>query len=122
VARWLLSAPLLFGLATCTDSLAPSQQASATVTIRAEGMTPKEVTLNRGNRVSILNLDSQPHRPMSDPHPEHSPSCAALDFDTIAAGARAESAVINDSLDCRLHDEMNAGSAAFTTRILIGQQ
>ena len=34
--------------------------------------------------------------------------------------ARAESAVINAALDCRLHDEMNVGNAAFTTRILIG--
>ena len=121
MARWLLSALLIVGLATCSHSLAPSQEAGATVTIRADGMTPKEVTLNRGNRVTILNLDSQAHRPMTDPHPEHA-SCAALNFEAIAPGARAESAVINDSLDCRLHDEMHVGNVSFTTRILIGQQ
>lgn len=121
MVRWLLSAPLIVGLATCSNALAPSADARATVTIRSDGMTPKEVTLNRGNRVTILNLDSQAHRPMSDPHPEHN-SCAALNLGTIAPGGRAESAVINDSLDCRLHDETNVGDASFTTRILIGRQ
>ena len=121
MTRWLVSAPLIVALATCSNAMAPSQEAGATVTIRSDGMTPKEVTLNRGNRVTIRNLDSQPHQPMSDPHAAHN-SCAALNFASIPAGARAESAVINDALDCRLHDEMNVGKAAFTTRILIGLQ
>jgi hypothetical protein len=121
MTRWLVSAPLIMALATCSNALAPSQDRAATVTIRSDGMTPKEVTLNRGNRVTVLNLDSQPHRPMSDPHTEHS-SCTALNFASIPPGARAESAVINVALDCRLHDEMNVGKAAFTTRILIGLQ
>lgn len=121
MTRWLVSAPLIIALATCSNALAPSQDGAATVTIRSDGMTPKEVTLNRGNRVTVLNLDSQPHRPMSDPHAEHS-SCTALNFASIPPGARAESAVINAALDCRLHDEMNVGKAAFTTRILIGLQ
>ena len=101
--------------------MAPSPEPAATITIRSDGITPKEVTLNRGNRVSVLNLDSTPHRPMSDPHAEHN-ACSALNFATIPPGARAESAVINDALDCRLHDELNVGKTEFTIRILIGRQ
>ena len=121
MTRWRVSAPVILALATCGNAMAPSRDARATITIRSDGISPKEVTLNRGSRVTVLNLDSHPHRPMSDPHDEHS-SCTALNFPSIAPGARAESAVIDDARDCRLHDEMNVGKAAFTTRILIGLQ
>ena len=121
MTRWLVSSPLIIALATCSNAMAPSQGSGATITIRSDGITPKEVTLNRGSRVTVLNLDSLPHRPMSDPHKDHS-SCPALNFAAIAPGARAQSAVINQALDCRLHDEMNVGKVAFTTRILIGLQ
>jgi hypothetical protein len=121
MTRWLMSSPLFLALATCANGVAPSPPDGATVTIRADGMTPKEISINRGQRVTFVNLDSQAHRPMSDPHPEHS-SCAVLNLASIPAGSRLESAIISDALDCRLHDETKPGDAAFTTRILIGLQ
>jgi hypothetical protein len=121
MTRWLASAPLILAIATCNNAMAPSHASRATITIRADGITPKEISINRGNRITIVNLDSRPHRPMSDPHPDHS-SCAALNFATIAPGGQAQSPVLNDALDCSLHDEMNLGDASFTTRVLVGVQ
>jgi hypothetical protein len=121
MSRLLASSPLILALATCSSAMSPSQPGSATIVISADGMTPKEVSINRGNRVIVENRDSHPHRPMSGPHPEHT-SCPALNFDSIPPGAKVQSPVLDDALDCRLHDEMNVGDASFSARVLVGLQ
>src|SRR5687768_6584099 len=50
---------------------------AATVTITAAGVSPKEVTIAPGSRVTFVNNDSRSHDMQSDPHPAHS-DCLAL--------------------------------------------
>ena len=44
---------------------------TVTVDITSSGFDPSSVTINSGDTVKFVNLDSSPHRPASNPHPTH---------------------------------------------------
>jgi plastocyanin len=52
--------------------------ATATITITANGVSPKEVTVAPGSRVTFVNNDSRSHDMASDPHPTHG-DCPAIE-------------------------------------------
>jgi plastocyanin len=51
---------------------------TATITITANGVSPKEVTVAPGSRVTFVNNDSRSHDMASDPHPTHG-DCPAIE-------------------------------------------
>jgi plastocyanin len=44
---------------------------SGTITITSAGVSPTQVTVSPGTRVTFVNNDSRSHNMTSDPHPEH---------------------------------------------------
>jgi hypothetical protein len=121
MGRWLSAVLVPFVIATCGGVTAPSPADQATFTITADGVTPKEFTINRNNRVSFLNRDSRPHRVMSAPHPQHT-GCPAINLPTVNPGERVESGILTEAQVCGFHDELSPDDQSLHGKILIGVQ
>ena len=74
-----------------------------TITITSSGVSPRDITVPLGSRVTFQNNDSQPHTMNSDPHPEHS-DCPPLNPSFIAAGASGITQNLNTARVCGYHD------------------
>jgi plastocyanin len=75
-----------------------------TITISSAGaVTPKDLTVAVGSRVTIINNDSRPHDMNSDPHPEHT-SCPEINYGNILPGQSAVSQVLTQARTCGYHD------------------
>jgi len=91
----------------------------ATITITSTGVSPNNVTVPVGSRVTFTNSDNRPHEPASDPHPSHG-SCPPIDqTGTIAAGQSRTSGNLNTAGTCTYHDHLNDGDARFRGTIRI---
>jgi plastocyanin len=78
---------------------------AATVTINSAGaVTPREVTVPPGSRVTFTNSHSRGHEIASDPHPTHG-SCPPIDqVGRIEAGQSRTSGNLNTAGACTYHD------------------
>lgn len=76
---------------------------AATITITASGVSPKNVTVAVGSRVTFVNNDSRPHDMNSDPHPEHT-NCPEINVGFIAAGASGTTQNLTRARVCGFHD------------------
>lgn len=112
---------VLLALATCSSATAPAGVGGATVTFTRTGVTPREVSVNRTSRVTFVNEDTRPHRPASDPHPDHT-ICPELNLATLQPGDRVESADLVNARDCMFHDDLSIGDERFSGRVLVGIQ
>ena len=117
----LLAAAAVFGLTAlaCGGDDSPtapsggggSGTVAATITITASGVSPNNVTVAPGSRVSFVNNDNRPHEPASDPHPTHG-SCPPLDqIGFIGASQSRTSGNLNTTGTCTYHDHLNDGDA-----------
>jgi plastocyanin len=75
---------------------------TTTVTITASGVSPKDITVAVGSRVTFVNSDSQPHDMASDPHPEHTDCPPLVAF--AAPGQSGTTQNLNTVRTCRFHD------------------
>jgi plastocyanin len=85
---------------------------AATITIDATGnVTPKDVTVPVGSRVTFTNNHSAIHQMESDPHPEHTlcPSLATVGF--LNPGQSKTSSNLNTAMVCTYHDHINDTNA-----------
>jgi plastocyanin len=76
---------------------------TTTITITANGVSPRDITVPLGSRVTFQNNDSRQHEMNSDPHPAHT-DCTALNVGFIAAGASGTSQNLNTARTCTYHD------------------
>ena len=76
---------------------------TTTITITSAGVSPKDITVAVGSRVTFVNNDSQPHDMDSNPHPEHT-DCPALNVGFIAAGAQGITLNLTTARTCGFHD------------------
>jgi plastocyanin len=77
--------------------------AGNTITITAAGVSPANVTVTPGSRVTFVNNDSRPHDMSSDPHPEHT-DCTEITVGFIAPGASGTTQNLNRVRTCGFHD------------------
>jgi plastocyanin len=82
--------------------------AAATITISSAGaVSPRELTVTAGSRVTFVNNHNQPHEMHSDPHPEHG-SCPPLDaVGRLEPGQSRTSGNLNTVGTCGYHDHIN---------------
>jgi plastocyanin len=80
-----------------------SSTTTTTITITSAGVSPKDITVAVGSRVTFVNNDSQPHDMDSNPHPEHT-DCPALNVGFIAAGAQGITLNLTTARTCGFHD------------------
>src|SRR5262245_5662607 len=91
---------------------------AATITITAAGVSPKNVTVALGQRVTFVNNDSRPHEMDSDPHPTHT-DCPEITVGFIAAGQSATTQNLNTRRTCGYHDHEQAQVVALQGTITI---
>lgn len=105
---------LIVGGVACGGSGSPSAPAgndgsiAATITIDATGnVTPKDVTVPAGSRVTFTNNHTADHQMASDPHPEHTlcPSLNTVGF--VSPGQSRTSSNLNTPMTCTYHDHIN---------------
>ena len=78
--------------------------ATTTITITASGVSPQNITVTAGSRVTFVNNDSRTHEMNSDPHPVHSdcPAINAVSF--LAVGQSKQTDPLNTPRTCGFHD------------------
>jgi plastocyanin len=88
---------------TPSPSPAPAP-GSTTITISSSGaVSPKELTVAVGSRVTFVNNDARAHDMNSDPHPEHT-SCPDINVGNIQPGQSITSQVLAQARTCGFHD------------------
>jgi len=77
---------------------------TATITITASGVSPQNISVTAGSRVTFVNNDSRTHEMNSDPHPVHTdcPEINAVGF--LAAGQSKQTDPLNTRRTCGFHD------------------
>jgi plastocyanin len=77
---------------------------AATITITASGVSPKNVTIAPGSRVSFVNNDTRSHQINSDPHPTHGDCPAIDDVSFISNGQTKTTGNFTTARVCGYHD------------------
>lgn len=93
---------------------------AATIIIDATGnVTPKDVTVAPGSRVTFTNNHTAGHEMTSDPHPEHTlcPSLNSVGF--LSPGQSRTSSNLNTPMVCTYHDHINDTNAALRGTIRV---
>jgi plastocyanin len=75
-----------------------------TITITASGVSPRELTVPAGTRVTFINNDSRQHEMNSDPHPTHGDCPGIDDVGFIAPGQTKMTGNLTQVRRCGFHD------------------
>ena len=107
-----------------TPSPAPTQTPPApsgppTITITANGMTPLEITIEVGQRVTFVNNDVRAHDVVGGVDPANPECPEILQAGFLSAGQRRETGVFTTARTCNYHDHTALGVPAFAGRIII---
>lgn len=90
-----------------------------TITITAQGASPRNIQINAGTRVTFINNDTRAHNMTSDPHPDHTQCPELNQIGLLAPGQTRESGNLNTVRTCGFHDHDNPGVANLTGTITI---
>lgn len=96
---------------------------AATITIGANGaVSPQEVTIRQGGRVTFVNNDSRSHDMSSDPHPSHEDCPPMEQVGFVQPGQSKTSGNFNTVRTCGFHDHNLPTVAGLTGRIIVVAQ
>ena len=76
---------------------------AATITITATGVSPQNVTVAPGSRVTFVNNNTRAHDMSSDPHPAHT-DCPEITVGFLQTGQSATTQNLNRVRTCGFHD------------------
>jgi len=76
---------------------------AATITITATGVSPQNVTVAPGSRVTFVNNNTRVHDMSSDPHPAHT-DCPEITVGFLQPGQSATTQNLNRVRTCGFHD------------------
>ena len=74
------------------------------ITISNNSVSPKSITINRGDRVTFLNSDTQAHDMQSDPHPTHTDCPEINQVAFLNPGQSRQTGPLNTARTCGYHD------------------
>jgi plastocyanin len=77
---------------------------TTTITIANNAVSPVNIVVARGSRVTFVNNDNQPHDMNSNPHPEHTDCPAINDVGFISPGQSRQTGNLNTARTCGFHD------------------
>ena len=86
---------------TTTFTPAPNQPV---VTITTAGVSPNQVEIAVGGRVTFVNNDSQAHEMFSDPHPIHTDCPPMNDVGVLVPGQTKQTGAFGSARTCSYHD------------------
>ncbi len=109
----------LAGAIGCGSGTPSSPSSDATVTITSSGISPIEVRVALGGRVTFFNNDSRPHAMSSDPIQIHNdcPPINAVGF--LNPGQRGSTEAMSVKRTCGFHDHTNENDPIFKGRIIV---
>jgi len=93
--------------------------ADVTITVTESGVTPTEVRVAAGGRVTFLNNDARPHAMSSDPIQLHTDCPAINDVGFLNPGQSRATGALNVKRTCGFHDHTNESDPIFKGRILV---
>jgi plastocyanin len=97
----------------------PPSSGSPTITITAAGMSPLEITIAVGQRVTFVNNDVRAHDVVGGVDPAH-PECPEIvQAGFLTPGQQRETGVFTSARTCNYHDHTALGVPAFSGRIII---
>jgi hypothetical protein len=88
-------------------------------TITTGGVTPQNMTLPAGSRVTFINRDSRDHQMSSDPHPDHDDCPELNQIGFLAPNQSRESGNLVQARTCGFHDHLNPGTRGLQGAITI---
>jgi plastocyanin len=101
---------------TTTFTPAPNQPV---VTITATGVSPQQVEIAVGGRVTFVNSNSQTHEMFSDPHPIHTDCPPMNDVGVLSPGQTKQTGVFTTARTCSYHDHGRPDNTSLQGWILI---
>jgi plastocyanin len=96
----------------------PPPAGGATITITAAGVSPRELVVARGTRVTFVNNDGVGHDMNSDPHPQHT-SCTDMNVGFLSSTQSRQTDVLNIARTCGYHDHNQPSNASLQGTIRI---
>ena len=75
-----------------------------TITIVGNAVSPQNITVSPGSRVTFVNNDSRRHDMFSDPHPEHTDCPEINQVGTLQPGQSRDTGNLNTVRSCGFHD------------------
>ena len=106
--RWAAIALCALALGRCGGGpTTPSGDGTPTITITASGVTPTQVTVHVGDRVTFLNSDIRIHAMSSDPITVHTDCPAINDVGLLNPGQSRSTGVFDVARVCGFHDHTN---------------
>lgn len=93
---------------------------TATITIGSNGaVSPREVTIRQGGRVTFVNNHTRNHDMSSDPHPSHE-DCPALDqVGFLTPGQSRTSGNLTVARRCGFHDHEDPGNLGLRGTVIV---
>jgi plastocyanin len=93
---------------------------TSTITINASGaVTPNDITVSPGTRVTFINNHNRNHEMNSDPHPTHGECPEIDDVGFLAPGQTKLTGNLNTVRTCGFHDHNDPTNASLTGRIRV---
>ena len=93
---------------------------TTTMTINASGViTPNDITVAVGSRVTIVNQHNRNHEMTSDPHPDHGDCPALNDIGFLSPGGQRSSGNLTTARTCGIHDHNDSDNPSLKATIRI---
>jgi len=98
----------------------PGGTSTATITIGSDGrVSPSNVTIALGGRVTFVNNHNTPHDMSSDPHPEHTDCPAMAQVGFLSPGQQRTSGNFTVARTCGFHDHNRENDTGLQGRIIV---
>jgi plastocyanin len=119
--RPLIYACVLTLAGACGSSPSSPSSGDVTITIGANGLSPSEVQVKVGGKVTFVNSDARPHAMSSDPIQTHTDCPAINDVGFLNPGQSRATSALNTVRTCGFHDHTNETDPTWKGRITIVQ-
>jgi plastocyanin len=106
-------------LAQCGGSPDAPSGPDPVVTISASGVSPVEVRVALGGRVTFTNKDERPHAMSSDPVQVHTDCPAINDVGFLNPGQSRSTGILTVARTCGFHDHTNETDPTWKGRIIV---
>ncbi len=97
----------------------PASPSAATVTITSAGVSPQQVEIPVGGRVTFMNNDTASHEMYSNPHPVHTDCPPMNDVGPLSPGQSRQTGAFTVARTCGYHDHGQPSNTALQGTIVI---
>ncbi len=97
----------------------PASPSAATVTITSAGVSPQQVEIPVGGRVTFMNNDTASHEMYSNPHPVHTDCPPMNDVGPLSPGQSRQTGAFTVTRTCGYHDHGQPSNTALQGTIVI---